>query len=155
MSSIWWVVFRKELRETLRDRRTLFIMIAVPVLLYPVVLIGTEQLFLFGARNLEAETSRVAIVGTRPPELVSLLEANETLDLEPVAGDPVEAVRHQIRELIAAETAKTVLSDERIVEILRSDGVDIARRTVAKYRDALRIPSSVERRRMKRAHAAL
>lgn len=66
-----------------------------------------------------------------------------------------EAVRHQIRELIAAETAKTVLSDDRIVEILRSDGVDIARRTVAKYRDALRIPSSVERRRMKRAHAAL
>jgi RNA polymerase sigma-54 factor len=41
-----------------------------------------------------------------------------------------------------------VLSDDRIVEILKEAGVDIARRTVAKYREALRIPSSVERRRM-------
>ncbi len=66
-----------------------------------------------------------------------------------------ESVRHQIKELIEAETAKNVLSDDRIVEILRSDGVEIARRTVAKYRDALHIPSSVERRRMKRAQAEL
>jgi len=66
-----------------------------------------------------------------------------------------ESVRHKIRKLIEAETAKNVLSDDRIVEILRSDGVDIARRTVAKYRDALHIPSSVQRRRIKRAHAYL
>ena len=39
-------------------------------------------------------------------------------------------------------------SDDRIVEILKEIGVDIARRTVAKYREAMRIPSSVERRRM-------
>ena len=66
-----------------------------------------------------------------------------------------ESVRHQIKELIGAETSKNVLSDDRIVEILRSDGVDIARRTVAKYRGALHIPSSVQRRRMKRANAPL
>jgi RNA polymerase sigma-54 factor len=66
-----------------------------------------------------------------------------------------ESVRHQIKELIDAETAKNVLSDDRIVEILRSDGVEIARRTVAKYRDALHIPSSVQRRRIKRAHTSL
>ena len=66
-----------------------------------------------------------------------------------------ESVRHLIKELIEAETAKNVLSDDRIVEILRLDGVEIARRTVAKYRDALHIPSSVQRRRMKRAHAFL
>jgi RNA polymerase sigma-54 factor len=66
-----------------------------------------------------------------------------------------ESVRHQIKELIEAETVKNVLSDDRIVEILRLDGVDIARRTVAKYRDALHIPSSVQRRRMKRAHATI
>ncbi len=57
--------------------------------------------------------------------------------------------------MIAAETAKNVLSDDRIVEILRADGVEIARRTVAKYRDALHIPSSVQRRRIKRAHASM
>jgi RNA polymerase sigma-54 factor len=43
-----------------------------------------------------------------------------------------------------------VLSDDRIVEILNEAGVDIARRTVAKYREAMRIPSSVERRRLLR-----
>jgi RNA polymerase sigma-54 factor len=60
-----------------------------------------------------------------------------------------EAVRHRIRQLIAAETAQAVLSDDKIVEHLKRDGIDIARRTVAKYRDALRIPSSVQRRREK------
>ena len=63
-----------------------------------------------------------------------------------------EAVRHKIRELIDAETAKTVLSDDMIVDILREAGIDIARRTVAKYRESLGIPSSVQRRREKRAY---
>jgi len=61
-----------------------------------------------------------------------------------------EAVRHRIREMIEAEPASDVLSDDKIVERLKGDGVDIARRTVAKYREALRIPSSVQRRRLKR-----
>ncbi len=60
-----------------------------------------------------------------------------------------EAVRFRIKSLIEKETADNVLSDDRIVEILRDDGIDIARRTVAKYREALRIPSSVQRRREK------
>jgi RNA polymerase sigma-54 factor len=59
-----------------------------------------------------------------------------------------EAVRDRIRELVANE-ADDVLSDDRIVTILSGDGIDIARRTVAKYREALRIPSSVERRRLR------
>jgi len=59
-----------------------------------------------------------------------------------------ESVRHKIRQLIDAEQREEdVHSDDRIVEILKEAGVDIARRTVAKYREALRIPSSVERRR--------
>jgi RNA polymerase sigma-54 factor len=60
-----------------------------------------------------------------------------------------EAVRHLIRGLIDREPAAATLSDERIVELLQRDGVDIARRTVAKYREAMRIPSSVARRREK------
>jgi RNA polymerase sigma-54 factor len=60
-----------------------------------------------------------------------------------------ESVRHKIRQLIEAEgRERDVYSDDRIVEILKEAGVDIARRTVAKYREAMRIPSSVERRRM-------
>ncbi|MGQ0673337.1 MAG: RNA polymerase factor sigma-54 [Hyphomicrobium sp.] len=61
-----------------------------------------------------------------------------------------EAVRHRIRLMIDGESSREVLSDDRIVEKLKADGVDIARRTVAKYREAMRIPSSVQRRREKR-----
>jgi RNA polymerase sigma-54 factor len=65
------------------------------------------------------------------------------------AAHSAESVRHRIRQLIDAEAQPdSVLSDDRIVEILNETGVDIARRTVAKYREAMRIPSSVERRRM-------
>ena len=60
-----------------------------------------------------------------------------------------EAVRDRIRRLIEAEDPRRVLSDDALVDLLRADGVDIARRTVAKYREALRIPSSVQRRREK------
>ena len=65
-----------------------------------------------------------------------------------------EAVRHRIKQLIDAETAAGVLSDDTIVDKLREAGIDIARRTVAKYREAMRIPSSVQRRREKQAVAA-
>ena len=60
-----------------------------------------------------------------------------------------EAVRDRIREMIENEEPREILSDDRIVYLLTADGVNIARRTVAKYREALRIPSSVERRRLK------
>jgi RNA polymerase sigma-54 factor len=64
-------------------------------------------------------------------------------------GHSAEAVRHRIQMLVDEETdTKSVKSDDRIVELLRAHGVDIARRTVAKYRDAMGIPSSVERRRI-------
>jgi RNA polymerase sigma-54 factor len=65
-----------------------------------------------------------------------------------------EAVRHRIRQLIDGETVDDILSDDTIVEKLKSAGVDIARRTVAKYREAMRIPSSVQRRREKHAATA-
>ncbi|MDP3656640.1 MAG: RNA polymerase sigma-54 factor, partial [Brevundimonas sp.] len=58
---------------------------------------------------------------------------------------------HRIKAMIDGEGRDgDVLSDDRIVEILKETGIDIARRTVAKYREALRIPSSVERKRMLR-----
>ena len=60
-----------------------------------------------------------------------------------------EAVRHRIKQLIDEESPEEVLSDDQIVERLRAHGIDIARRTVAKYREALGIASSVHRRRAK------
>jgi RNA polymerase sigma-54 factor len=62
-----------------------------------------------------------------------------------------EAVRHRIKQLIDAEGPSEALSDDTIVDKLREAGIDIARRTVAKYREAMRIPSSVQRRREKQA----
>lgn len=61
-----------------------------------------------------------------------------------------EAVRHRIRQLIENESVRRVLSDDMLVDQLKAEGIDIARRTVAKYREAMRIPSSVQRRREKR-----
>ena len=60
-----------------------------------------------------------------------------------------ESVRHRIKALVDAENCAEILSDDTIVELLRRDGIDIARRTVAKYRGTMRIPSSVQRRRDK------
>jgi len=65
-----------------------------------------------------------------------------------------EAVRSRIKELIDAEHADAILSDDRLVTILQAQGIDIARRTVAKYRESLRIPSSVQRRREKALRSA-
>ena len=64
------------------------------------------------------------------------------------AGYAASAVRHRLRVLIEGETAP--LSDEAATRLLRDEGYDLARRTVAKYREILRIPSSVERRRRRR-----
>jgi RNA polymerase sigma-54 factor len=61
-----------------------------------------------------------------------------------------EAVRHRIRALIDGEPPNGPLSDGRIVELLNDEGVAIARRTIAKYREEMRIPSSFQRRRVKR-----
>ncbi|MGD1885943.1 MAG: RNA polymerase factor sigma-54 [Cohaesibacteraceae bacterium] len=62
-----------------------------------------------------------------------------------------EAVRQRIRKLIDAEDPKKILSAAQLVQLLRNEGIDIARRTVAKYRESLKIASSVQRRREKRA----
>ncbi len=63
-----------------------------------------------------------------------------------------EAVRFRIKQMIEHESESDILSDDAIVEQLKKSNVEIARRTVAKYRESLRIPSSVERRRMRDLH---
>ena len=102
---------------------------------------------------------------TRPPAILVLAgRRSSTLDplaakmgvshkaLVPVAGEAM--VGRVLR--IAAEDPKAILSDDQLVEMLRAKGFDIARRTVAKYREAIGIGSSVQRRRQKAlgTHAA-
>ncbi|MFT8898256.1 MAG: RNA polymerase factor sigma-54 [Acetobacter sp.] len=64
-----------------------------------------------------------------------------------------EGVRYKIQKMISQETSRNILSDEEIVQNLRKEGIDIARRTVAKYRDALHIGNSAQRKREKAASA--
>jgi RNA polymerase sigma-54 factor len=67
-----------------------------------------------------------------------------------------ESVRHRIRQLVDAEAPAAILSDDAIAEMLQKEqGIEVARRTVAKYREGMNIPSSVIRRRQKRALAAV
>ena len=90
--SPWWIVFRKELRETLRDRRTLLAMIVVPVLLYPVLMVVSEQILLFGMRRIEEGAAPVGVVGEMPPELRALLDSTKSVRVVPV-GKAEEEVR--------------------------------------------------------------
>ena len=62
-----------------------------------------------------------------------------------------EAIKAKIKTLIDAEDIKKILSDDALAQALQNDGVDIARRTVAKYREAMRIPSSAGRRKQKKS----
>ena len=58
-----------------------------------------------------------------------------------------ESVKHRIKQMIDAESHGKVLSDDDIAAVLKREGIDLARRTVAKYREALGLPSSIQRRR--------
>lgn len=74
--------------------------------------------------------------------------------IAPAAGGEAhsaEAVRFRIKQMIDRETPDDILSDDAIVARLKAANIEIARRTVAKYRDSLHIPSSVDRRRTKQA----
>ena len=64
-----------------------------------------------------------------------------------------EAVRHRLKTLIDGEEPQRTLSDDKLVAAMRTEGIDIARRTVAKYRETMGIPSSAHRRRRKLAAA--
>ncbi|MBO6608466.1 RNA polymerase factor sigma-54 [Altererythrobacter sp.] len=65
-------------------------------------------------------------------------------------GASSEAVKARIKALIDAEDPKKILSDDTLVTMLKAEGFDLARRTVAKYREAMGIGSSVQRRRQKK-----
>ncbi len=65
-------------------------------------------------------------------------------------GASSEAIKARIRALTDAEDAKKILSDQKLADLLNAEGFDLARRTVAKYREAIGIGSSAQRKRQKR-----
>jgi RNA polymerase sigma-54 factor len=75
--------------------------------------------------------------------------SNAVGDMASGESHAAESVRRRIKQLIEAEPPDAVLSDDDLTQKLRAAGIDIARRTVAKYRESLRIPTSSQRRRQK------
>jgi sodium transport system permease protein len=142
--NVWRVVCAKELRETLRDRRTLLMMVVVPVLLYPVLLIVMEQLFLFGIRNLEAEAARVAVVGEAPAEFLAILEADSAVQVVALDSDPEAAVRSAEVSAVAILNTGPAAEGTREVTLLFNGASDRSMRgqgelrsAVAEWRDSL------------------
>ena len=91
---IVWTIFRKEITETLRDRRTLLMMIGLPVLLYPLMMIGLTKLQESQSVAQEARASKIAVWGTPPAALLDWLKTTNSLTLESWAGIP-ESLRRE------------------------------------------------------------
>jgi len=104
-------VLGKELRETVRDRRTLFMMLLLPTLLYPAILVLVQQLAIFGQRQLSAEPAKVAVAGAGP-ELVRWLDADSSIRVFGAAAATPAAVRDGRVEAVillgAADSAGSV-----------------------------------------------
>jgi len=90
--AIVWTIVRKELTETLRDRRTIMMMIALPVLLYPLLMMGFTKLQVSQREATASRASRVAVWGTAPPGLLAVLSDEGRIVVEAAAAPP-EAIR--------------------------------------------------------------
>jgi sodium transport system permease protein len=145
------IVFRKELRETLRDTRTLLIMIVVPVLLYPAILIASEQLALFGQRQLARDPAPVGVVGDVDSLFLGFLADQENLLLREV-GDPEEAIRSDSVSAVAVFRDRSGMNDNRSVLLLYDAADDRSRRgrevlsrSLGAWRDTLLVRRISER----------
>jgi sodium transport system permease protein len=121
------VVFLKEMRETLRDTRTLLIMVVVPVILYPAILVVSEQLALFGQRQLEREPSPVGVVGDVDPAFMEFLEGRENILVFDV-GDPEDAVRSDSVTAVALFLFRSGAEENRSVSLFFDAADDRSRR---------------------------
>lgn len=126
------VVFKKEMLETIRDTRTLMIMVVVPVLLYPALLIASEQLALFGRRQLAREPSPVGVSGEVDSAFVVFLAGQEGMYLRDVE-DPEWAIRSDSISTVAVFSVSPGPDESRSVLLLYDAADDQSRRG----RDAL------------------
>jgi RNA polymerase sigma-54 factor len=106
------------------------------------------------AEDIEMHESTVSRVTTnkyvQTPQGLFELKYFFNSGISTTEGDSVasESVKSKIKEIIAAEDSRKPYSDQKIVEILRGKGIDIARRTVTKYREMLGVGSSTQRKRL-------
>ncbi len=112
MSRAWWAILKKEVRETVRDRRTIFVMVGIPILLYPAMFVLVEQVLFVGAADMASRTTTVAVQGALPAELgasVRGLDHVRVVDAPP--GMSEAAVRRgTVDLLVRAEPADSGLT---------------------------------------------
>jgi RNA polymerase sigma-54 factor len=106
------------------------------------------------AEDIEMHESTVSRVTTnkyvQTPQGLFELKYFFNSGINTTGGDSVasESVKSKIKEIVAAENTRKPYSDQKIVELLHSQGIDIARRTVTKYREMLGVGSSTQRKRL-------
>ncbi|HEX8213487.1 MAG TPA: ABC transporter permease subunit/CPBP intramembrane protease [Longimicrobium sp.] len=128
-------VVRKELRETLRDRRTLFMMLVIPTLLYPALFVALEQLALFGQRQLEERAPTVAIAGGE--DVREFLARDTLLRVVPAADATGAAVRAgRVQAAVVVEPAPHAEAT-RTVRVLFDESDDLSRRAGQMVADRL------------------
>lgn len=128
-------VVRKELRETFRDRRTLFMMLVIPTLLYPALFVALEQLALFGQRRLEDKAPAVAVAGG--DDVSAFLGRDTLLRLAPASEATTEAVRAgRVQAAVVAEP-RPGAEGTRTVRVLFDESNDRSRRAQQIVRERL------------------
>jgi sodium transport system permease protein len=129
-------VLAKELRETLRDRRTLFMMIVIPTLLYPAIFILLEQVTIFGQRQLGQRPAVVAVQGA-DPALVDFLSRDSTLRLAPPESATVAAVREDAVEAAVVVAGSADTAGTRAVRVFYDPSSDRSQRAQTLVRERL------------------
>ena len=110
---IIWIILRKELTETLRDRKTIFRVLVLPVLIYPLLLLGITKFQGSETEAREARASRVAVWGEPPPDLEAELARSGKLTLAPWKGAPA-AVRRDLDTGAASPPATPEADDDEL-----------------------------------------
>lgn len=121
-------VLGKELRETIRDRRTLFMMLVLPTLLYPAMLVVIQQIAIFGQRQLSAAPAKVAVAGA-DPALVRFMDADSAIRVFSAESATVAAVREgAVEAAVVLAAPPTVAEGSRQARILFDETDDRSRR---------------------------
>lgn len=121
-------VLGKELRETIRDRRTLFMMLVLPTLLYPAMLVLIQQIAIFGQRQLSAAPARVAVAGA-DPALVRFIDGDSAIRVFSAESATVAAVREgKVEAAVVLGAAPVAAQGSRQARILFDATDDRSRR---------------------------
>ena len=124
-------VLGKELRETVRDRRTLFMMLVLPTLLYPAMLVLIQQIAIFGQRQLSAAPARVAMTGA-DPALVRFMDGDSAIRVFSAESATVAAVREgKVEAAVVLGAAPSAAEGSRQARILFDATDDRSRRAQA------------------------